>query len=211
MNKNSKSKAKGRNPRQKSIGSLDPPQLDTQPTFFRKLRYIQIGDSQKEISLLSDDLFNALGYMTFTSDGLSKSAIAYTVKVKKIEIWAAPKSDSDGAWQHASIDWHNSTSFASGKKVSDVSISNARPLHVVSKPPRDSVCNFWMQNGGIQYVTISVPVGAIVDIDVSYTMADNATHSSTGSTFHPPGYIFYDFLDNTTGGFLQPTDLKVDP
>lgn len=186
---------------------MDPPQLDTQPTFNRRLRFVQTNSGQKVIPLTSVDMFNALGFLVDFST--TAYPMAYTFKIKSIEIWASPKSDSDNSWQHASIDWHNSTSFASGKKVSDVSISNARPLHVYSKPPKDSVCNFWIQNTGVQYVTLDVPTGAIVDVVVSYTMADSTTHENVlvGLVDNSP-QIYYGYLDTQAGtNCLRPTDL----
>lgn len=187
---------------------MDPPQLDTQPVFSRRLRYVNTSGEQQISALRSGDLFNALGYV---QEGLNIVPFAYTAKVKLIEIWATPKSDSDDSWQHASIDWHNSTSFASGKKVSDVSISNARPLHVISRPPRDSVCNFWMQAPGIEYCTLDIPRGAIVDIVVNFTLADSVTHATSISQVGTNQNVYYGRLDYFTGGYLKPTDLAFVP
>jgi len=207
MKFNSKSKAKGRNPRQKSNGSIDPPQMESSPTFSRRLRFQNQGPALTE-ALNALDLMNACGKYSYTSSGLTTAAVAFNIKVKKIEIWAAPLSDSTGAFTTASIDWHSSSAFGSGKKVSDSSISNARPLHVVSKPPKDSICGFWMQDPTVQYCTVSIPPGGIIDVLVNYTMPDNAIHSSTNVSFLTVGNIYYGSLDYSIGDHLQPTDLK---
>jgi hypothetical protein len=210
MKNNSKSKAKGRNPRQKSNGggSMDPPQIETSPTFSRVLRFQNQNSTAISTPLNALDLMNACGKYSYTSSGLTIAAVAYNVKVKKIEIWAAPLSDSTGAFATASLDWHSSSAFGSGKKVSDISVSNARPLHLVSKPPRESICRFWMQDPTVQYVTITVPPGAVIDVHVNYTMPDNDIHSSTNVSFLTVGRVYYGSLDYTVGDHLQPTDLK---
>lgn len=195
-----------RKPRKNSKLFMDPPQMQTQPVFHRKLRFVSVGPgATQDKTLTSLDLFAALGCVSTGS--FQGACLAYTAKVKRISIWCTPKSDSDGAWQHVAIDWHNSTSFASGKKVSDVSISNARPAYVTSTPPEDSVCNLWMQGTNIQYATITVPLGSIVDIDVSFTLPDQNPHVQTITGVQPVGIMFYGYLDESTGGYLQPTDL----
>ena len=201
-----KAKAKSK-PRQNS--NLDPPQLMAQPVFNRTLRFINSQSGTRDIPLNSLDLFAALGCISL--GGSSANCIAYTAKVKRISIWCTPKSDSDGAWQNVAIDWSNSTSFSSNKKVSDASISNARPAHVSSKPPLESVCNFWLQGTSVQYATITCPLGAIVDINVSFTTCDSkGVHTQTIQGVQPLGTFFYGYLDESTrsvGFGLQPVDL----
>jgi hypothetical protein len=181
--------------------------MESSPTFSRRLRFQNQGPALTE-ALNALDLMNACGKYSYTSSGLTTAAVAFNIKVKKIEIWAAPLSDSTGAFTTASIDWHSSSAFGSGKKVSDSSISNARPLHVVSKPPKDSICGFWMQDPTVQYCTVSIPPGGIIDVLVNYTMPDNAIHSSTNVSFLTVGNIYYGSLDYSIGDHLQPTDLK---
>jgi hypothetical protein len=139
------------------------------------------------------------------------SAVVQSFKIRKIEIWGAPKSDSDGAWQQAYIDWTNSTSFGSSKRVGDVSISNAKPLHVKSAPPKESVCNFWVQKTGIHYATISFPTGAVIDIHVSYVMADPnvSTPQLAIPLFFSPGQMKYGKLDQSTTATLVQQGLEL--
>lgn len=201
-------KSKTKNKKREFLGVRDEsdiPQLQLQPIFQRTLRFVCASSGQHNAPLNSADLLCALGMIA--SDSNTGHALARTVKVKKIQIWAVPKSDSDGAWQEAYIDWHNSTSFASGFKVGDVSISNARPLHVSSRPPKESVCNFWMQGDSIQYVTVSVPAGAIIDITVNFTMADEATVSQNILAYFTVGEMRYGKLDQTSGAQLIPVGL----
>jgi len=183
----------------------DIPQLQLQPVFQRTLRFVNASGTQLQAILNSADLLCCLGMIA--SDSNNGHALARTVKVKKIQIWGVPKSDSDGAWQEAYIDWHNSTSFASGFKVGDVSVSNARPLHVHSKPPKDSVCNFWMQGETIQYASISMPTGGIIDITVNFTMADQATVTQNVLAYFTVGEMRYGKLDQSTTASLIPVGL----
>lgn len=201
MNQNSSKKAKANGkPRQnhRNTGSgIDPPQFALQPVFNRRLRFVNAAASTIEEALKSIDMLSALGAIAM-GDG-NAYAICASFRLKSIEIWATPKSDSDGAWQSAYVEWHNSTSFAKSTKVADASNSNARPLHIFAKPPKDSVCNFWIQGDAVEYLTIKVPTGAIIDFNVQFTMCDlTESRLVLDSDVHPAGSVLYGSVDRSS-------------
>lgn len=189
--------AKGK-PRQ-NLKHEDIPQISAQPVFKRRLRFRNSNAGEVLTTLRSDELFNSCGMI---AEGFSRYPIAFAVKVRRITIWGAPKSDTSGAFSQIDVDWHNSTSFASGKKYTDCSISNAHPAYLTCKPPPNSVCNLWMQSTGIQYCEIRVPEGAIIDLDVSYTLADDLVHSFAGATNQATALFVMGYLDQNN--FLKP-------
>lgn len=161
-----KSKANGRG---RGLG-LDPPQMNMQPTNHRKLRFVNQATSDIHEVIFSGQVLASLGAIsTSTTEGF---CICSSFKIKKIDIWATPKSDSDGAWQSAFIEWKNSTSFSKSTREQDISNSNARPLHLSSSPPKFSVCDFWVHGPAVELFNLKVPTGAIIDISLDYTIAD---------------------------------------
>jgi hypothetical protein len=180
----------------------DIPQIALQPVYSRILRFVNTADVAITRDFISDDMFGAIGQMAVTTS--AAHSIAGSFRVKRIQIWASPKSDSDGAWQEAYVDWVNNTSFGSHKRFGDVSISNAKPLHVNTTPPKESVCNLWIQKTGIYYATMRLPPGAVIDVHVNYTMLDQDKVGvlSTIALFYTVGEMFYGKLDQTGGASL---------
>lgn len=175
MNKYSKSKAMAKSkPRQNSNrGSFDPPQMNMQPTFRRRMRFLNSADVTCQDVIKSIDVLGALGCLaTATNIGTESFTIASAARIKSVEIWGAPKSDSTGAWCSAVVEWKNSTSFSKSTRVEDVSISNARPLHVFTKPPKNSVSDLWFHGPAVELFHIKVPPGAIIDLVVEFLICD---------------------------------------
>jgi hypothetical protein len=146
----------------------------------------------------------ALGVVSVTST--SGYCVAKAVKVKKIVIWGAPKSDDDTSYAEAFIDWHSSSGFSSGNKKSDISISNAKPCFVSSKPPVGSLCEFWNELTSVQYCTIRVPVNGIVDVHVNWKQAEEGVVGPIVSIFSV-GFMYYGKLDFSTTALLAPVGL----
>jgi len=188
-----------------SLQDRDIPQYQTVPTFSRKLRFRNTNtDATADVPLLIGDLLAAIGVNSATST--TGYTIAKAVKVRRITIWGAPKSDSAGDYSEAMIDWHSSSGFSSGNKKEDVSISNAKPCYVTSKPPRGSLCEFWCENGSVEYCTIRMPLGGIIDVDISFKFAEAQTALIT--SIFSPGFLYYGKLDFTNNALIVPLGLE---
>lgn len=172
MNHNSSTKAKARaKPRQNpNLRVVDPPSFAMQPTNHRRMRFISTSDGDLNVVIFSVDILAALGAMSM--GGTDARTICSSFRIKRIDIWGSPKSDSDGAWQSAVVEWKNSTSFSKSSKVQDASNSNARPLHISTKPPPLSVCDLWVHGPLVELFHMKVPTGAIIDITVDYLLCD---------------------------------------
>jgi hypothetical protein len=183
----------------------DIPQIQLIPTYYKVLRFKNLNtDPSADVTLLIGDLLSALG--TVSASSTTGYPFAKSVKVKRISIWGAPKSDSSGAFSEAFIDWHSSSGFSSGNKKSDISISNARPCFVTSTPPRGSLCEFWCELTTVQYVTIRVPLGGIVDVHVDWKQAEAAVSPIT--SIFSAGFVYYGKLDFSTNALLEPVGLE---
>lgn len=149
-------------------------------------RVLNIGDLLTSLGVIGMDTGNA-------------AAVAKAVKVKSITIWGTPKSDSDHAKSEAFIDWHSSSGFSSGNKKQDVSLSNAKPCYVHSKPPRGSLCEFWCELGTVQYCTVRVPAGGVIDVAVDWKQAEDICYLVTGTLLFDAGKMLFGKLDGPGG------------
>lgn len=194
---------------------LEPPSFLSLPVMHRRLRFRNTATTDQTFIINAIGIFCALG---FIPDNLNDRAYACRTKnilIKKIQVWAAPKSDSSDAFKTASIDWHNSTGYCSGKKKSDTSISNTRCLYISSKPPKNSVSNFWIESSNTEIVTLHLPPSAIVDLSVNYTINEGlcAYASMSNFTIGSPvlNTVYHGRLDfnssANSGGYLIPVDL----
>jgi hypothetical protein len=187
-----------------------PPQRQSQPVLSRVLRFVNTASVQVEFQVNSFDLICALGVIPITSS--TAYAICKSVKLKRVQIWAAPKSDSDSAHKEAFVDWDTNTSFGCSKRVSDVSMSNAHPLYIDTKPPKEGVSSFWSYgNPVVNLATVSVPTAAVVDVTVNFTMADRSMLLQTISLFFTVGQISYAKLDQSGTAALMPVGLQNQP
>lgn len=176
-----------------------------QPTNSRRMRFVSAHAGDLETVITSLDILGALGTMTL--GGTNAVCISSSFRIKKVEIWASPKSDSDGAWQSAALEWKNSTSFSKSSKVQDASISNARPLHISTTPPPLSICNLWVHGPSVELFTLKVPQGAIVDIILDYLLCDRLEcQPITLPTSASNGEVWYLKLDCTSGNQLLQID-----
>lgn len=180
-------------PRQNSNrGSQDPPQFNMQPTNRRRLRFISAATESVTDVIHSGDILAALGVFTTGNDSGTKTfTIAAAARIKSIEIWAAPKADSSGAWNSAYVEWRNSTAFSKSTKTEDASISNARPLHVFTKPPKESVSNLWFHGMGVELLRIKVPTGSIIDVVCEYLICDKDEPQQVVTDPITEGHILY--------------------
>lgn len=208
-NRSMKKAKAGAKPRQNSNrGSPDPPQLSFQPTNRRRMRFHYEGTEDFKTTISSGDIFGALGAI---ASGENLSFDGYTIvaaaRIKSVEIWAAPKSDSDSAFQSAYLEWKNGTSFSKSSRFGDASISNARPLHIFSKPPPLSVSDLWFQSLTINLFDLKLCAGAVIDVTVDYLLADVLeTHKITFTQAVAIGAMWYDKLDRTTTSQIRQVD-----
>lgn len=218
MNRNSNPKAMVVVPRKKQQKQdkerLEPPSFLSLPVFHRRVRFRNSATADNTTFVITAGMIcTTLGFLV---DSLNDRAYPITknILVKKIQIWAAPKADSSSGFKTASIDWHNSTGYCSGKKKSDSSISNTRSLYISSRPPNHSVSNFWIEAFNTEIVTLVLPPSAIVDLSVSYTASEGQLSWVSMSNF--PGTpsnntMYYGRLDFNSsangGGYLLPVDL----
>ncbi len=137
-------------------------------------------------SVTSDTLLNL--YLVATA-ATTTARLFQAVKLKRVQVWAQPPALGSAAVS-VSLDWDSGTgvaAFGGSWTVSDTT-SGIEPAYIDSRPPRQSVAAFWINNGQTTATlfTFSVPTGAIIDLQVSCVLIDTETptagQTTTGAT-----------------------------
>lgn len=173
------------------------PKIPCYPAIRKTLRFRNSAAYSGALSV--GGLLMSGGMIAFATN--SSSCIHNSVKVHKIRIWSAPKSDSTGEFRQASVQWNSSSGYSCTQKFYDTSISNADPLYVESRPQKDSLASEWMSLFTVQYCNIALPdVGCIVDIDCSMVQSVSQGVNVTTALAATLGYLYYGNLDSTGSG-----------
>jgi len=188
-------------------GSANPGTLKANIELSHKFRFLSTGAFNGSIQ--DNFLLAACGVVSTTN--LSASAIAQSVKLLSVEVWA-PVS-AQGAAVTVSLLWPT-TGQNMGREVSDTSVSVSRVAHILSKPPKFSDSSFWNNGAGTTLFNLTVPTASIIDVSLSYVLNDNNSNPVTVTTVGGNvGRLTYGFLDSLTvaGAVLQPVALTPAP
>jgi len=128
-----------------------------------------------------------------------------SVKLNEVEIFAPPASQ--GANATCSVDWIGSSN-SPNREVSDTSVSVSTPAHVKCNPPAQSLAAFWHIASDDPIMTVTAPVGSIIDVHLSLILQDDdvpvaAIAVATGAL----GTVYYLSLDPNATHRYTPVSL----
>ncbi len=184
---------------------LAPPPIQTTPTIKHTFRFrcTQTASYAIQTGFLS----GACGALATSSTTVQN--LASSIKLHHINVYMP--ATAAGTADTALVYWNYST--AAGF-VKDDSISESVPDGVttsgalVFKPPKDSLAHNWLSTTlsfSNTAFTIALPVGAIIDVHISYTlMNNNAGYSATTVSTATTGRIYYLALDGVSSNKLVP-------
>ena len=129
--------------------------------------------------------------------------MAEAVVIDRICIWGVNDSAAT-AITNVSLEWLSTLGTTVELTASG---TNARPAHISSAPPDKSLASFWTSVSSTlseQLMTITGPDGMIVDVHVTFVLADGGPFNPITVT-NPGGvYVGYTDLDQSGSNFLQP-------
>jgi hypothetical protein len=105
-----------------------------------------------------------------------------------------------------SVEWFgfgNSPSL----EVSDTTLSVSRNAHIVTTPPRQSLCSFWQKATGTGLFSLVLPAGSIMDIDMDLILQDNDALYTVPVTTAVLGNVYYLALDHQVSDLIIPVSL----
>lgn len=193
-----------RNMRQRTSIEVHPPKLVTTVEIRRTFRFQSTNATTTVIS--NNNILGALGVCGYVTNSLGRT-MTDAFKLHRVRLWGPTVS---GTATTVSILWNSASIFesSSNKLVTDTSVSESYPAFVDSVPPLNSNSAFWQtaSSSGLLYLT--VPVGGIIDIDVSYTLCDGAG-GGVGITLATVvlGTYYYLALDGPTTAHYTPIGL----
>jgi len=154
-------------------------------------------------NVTTSTLFGACGAMGITSTTVQY--LASSVKLHSLKIWLPSTTTSTSL-----VYWGYSTAAGFMK---DESKSRTLPDGITVSgcqtfvPPRDSLLGTWLSStlsGSNTVCTIACPAGAIIDINVSFTIQNlNATFSALTVASAVVGRVYYLPLDGVSSNHLQ--------
>jgi len=105
--------------------------------------------------------------------GVTAYRLCSTFKIKSVEMWAA--APSTGVPTTNSIEWvDNTTSSAASRIVaSDTTMGTAKPLHVYSRPSKQSTVGFWQGAGNqVSFILNLGAANTIIDLTIDFVLND---------------------------------------
>jgi hypothetical protein len=182
---------------------LDPPQFVPTLKTTQKFRFTADA-AVSNVPVTRGNLLN----LVEMADGITDTHRLYgAVRLKSIQMWAVPTSTATTP-STATVEWLGFN--APSTFVSDTSVSNARPLHVFTRPPANSSCKWWTiynENEAEQLLAITCPQGSVVDIVLTMRLQDNEGDmgGESGTTgLATAGVIYLNYLDGFSSKLLKP-------
>lgn len=182
---------------------VHPPQIKSNIIFGHRYRFTSTGAAAIPITVA---LLRGIGGVVATTS-TTGAPIAFSVKVRSVEIWTPPASQ--GALATCSLEWASGSTLDSTNtvEVSDTSMSVAEPAHLRTSPPKSSLASFWQHIGADQLFVITAPAGSVVDVSMQYVLNDDeASPTSVVLAGATVGNMYYMPLDGH-GGVMAPVSL----
>jgi len=187
-----------------------PPQFQSGTIVRSKYRYIANGGTPVNRVITWAELILTCGVVAQASGtGVTTSAIARAVRIRRIRAWSAAPIDGQNApsilnFASVSVDFDvtGTQQYQSCLQFSDTTMSNARLAFIDVVPPKNSDAALWHNTAGAgsDAFVLFVAAGGVVDLDLEWVLAD-ATIALNYVSFGPVvvGQVFYPALDSSSG------------
>jgi hypothetical protein len=151
-----------------------------------------------EYTVNQGDLLSIAGGVC-TATNSSTALIAMSCKVNSVEIWSPGQSGPTTI----ALEWTSAIGLSRGRQVMDTTVSTAAPAHIWSKPRHSDAAGLEFATGSGLIMILDLPVGALMDINCTHTLIDDATSISKSITAGTLGHLYYFGL---AGGVIVPVE-----
>ncbi len=200
----------------KSAGPSQPPPVKNNLTTNFTLRFTTTGIGGT--SFVQCQVNNLLDAWLIAGTATTAYQLFDFVKVRRVSVWASPDLNGSGFAPSTTVSVEFpglvAGSFAGGNQRTDTVVGTARAAHVSLAPGRFSqAAQFQAASNNTLFVVRitdqngNMPVGAIIDVEVSYRNATDVNPAAIASpiTGATPGLLYFGGLD---GGRLAATKAR---
>jgi hypothetical protein len=183
-----------------------PSSIKQKPSLARVVRFVVDNSTNgPTYTITRGDLLRIFGFYLEQSSSTYGVFLFNAVKLERVCMWA---SNDTTAFSSLSLEWLNP---AGPQNLQTDTGTLTKPAHVSSSPPRNSPLGFWSttNNSSESLFRITVPLGAIIDVHLTFVMEDGTGLSIfSGPTSISPG-LYANALDNSNANpDLLPVDLE---
>jgi len=184
-----------------------PPQVKLNPEYKHKFRFnTNSSNSLVDYSITPNMILGAMGAICTVTNSAVSSCFG-SFRINSIEMWGPYQGSGNPA--STSVDWYGYQN-SPNRVVSDSTVSESRPAHILTTPPRGSLASFWQTSGTNTLFDITCPVQGIVDLNVSFIQCDGNDNVPTNISIANGTLqeMYYLALDGPTSNKLTPVYLS---
>jgi hypothetical protein len=179
-----------------------PAQIRSNIELRHTFRYV--ATSSSSVNVDTSQILSALGVMGITNTSVRDFCSSF--KVNHLTIYTPPAAVGSSAT--CSITWPGANN-SPPREYSDTSVSVSTPAMVSCSPPPQSLASFWQTGTGQTLFRLIAPSGSIIDMSVSYFLADsNSAGTATTVITSVAGVVYYLPLDGVSTHLLSPVSLN---
>jgi hypothetical protein len=187
-------------------GDRVPPELNATPILRSTFRFYANATVVSGTTSLAQMMLVPGGIGTVSNSTIATFATSF--KINKISVWCPTGSSvaTTEVYWNATAD---STYFGRDEeKCNSVPAGVTLAGAMVFVPPKGSMSAQWLnshQTSSTNIITWQIPVGSIIDVDLSYVLGNNFLNFAvSGFSTVSVGSIYYGYLDGKAGGKLAP-------
>jgi hypothetical protein len=167
------------------MGLSHPPQFTATKAVHSRARYLATGSTS---SITRGNLLNHL--FVNQSSNTTNWRVFSGFRLRSIEMWAS--TPTLGQVVTASVEYVSQ--YGPSTLFSDTSMGTAEPLHLITRPPKASLADFWSYTGSNEsdvLFIITAPANAVVDITYDAVLQNGETPVSFTTTATGVGGTLY--------------------
>jgi hypothetical protein len=187
------------------------PQFRSNISFSYTYRFVATAGATSVIT--GANIAGAIGGIGTTANS-TVTLFSNSFKIKRIKMWAPPPTQGSSAT--VSCEFGQATGSVVNQtelEYSDTSINPSCPAYITMRPPKSSQSSFWqfpIGGGNASLLTLTYPIGTVIDLTVDVILADDNANRLQASSLVTVvlGNIYYLALDGPGPHNLVPVSLN---
>ena len=178
--------------------SAFPTSVKTQPVSQRVLRFVNDGNNTVSV-IYRECMLSLMGSSSLATANTLHTPIFHNIRVTKVQIWGSETTTTALQLSPVILKWVSAR--GPDTEITDYGTSS-HPPHVVSTPPKNSLCGEWSTAGSFEsepLFSISSGIGSVVDVHVEYVLLDGTAVKFLTTSVTTTRGLYYAPLDCLNG------------